>query len=159
MHRVRHLATRFFEVLGARPLSPAEQSTVDRWLEPAERPLFWGQPPEDQRHAFDAAIAVEATATGRTDLVRAALLHDVGKRHSALGVTGRVFASLLRLARMPARGRIAAYLDHGALGAEELQQAGSEPIVVLFARHHHRAKAPAGADTADWAVLRRADGE
>jgi putative nucleotidyltransferase with HDIG domain len=91
--------------------------------------------------------------------VRAALLHDVGKRHTDIGVVGRVAASLLRLARLPARGQMATYLDHAALGARDLEAVGAEDLVIAFAAHHHEATTPTGVDPAVWAALRRADGE
>jgi putative nucleotidyltransferase with HDIG domain len=159
MRHLRHLAARFFDVLRSRALTPDEQARVDGWLREDERSLFWGQQAADQRHAYEAARSCLAEQPDRPDLVRAALLHDVGKRHARLGVVGRVTASLLRLARMPAPGRLGAYLDHGRLGAEELAAGGAEPIVVRFARHHHEAEPPAGVAPEDWVVLRRADGE
>lgn len=154
--RLTHLVRRFFEVLGARPLSPAEQAEVSGWLRPVEIGMFWAQPVADQRHALEAARTVERLAPGRRDLARAALLHDVGKRHSRLGVFGRSLASGLELLGLPVRGRPARYLDHGPEGADELEALGAEPIVVAFARHHHGTP-PAGADPSDWAVLAASD--
>ncbi|HSG78505.1 MAG TPA: hypothetical protein VLD62_02910 [Acidimicrobiia bacterium] len=156
---LRHLAVRFFEVLRTRALTPAEQAQVDGWLRPAEGPLFWSQQAADQRHAYDAARSCSRARPDRPDLVRAALLHDVGKRHAGLGIAGRVTASLLRIARLPAPGRLGTYLDHGRIGAAELADTDAEAIVVHFTRSHHQAEAPPGIDPADWAVLRRADGE
>jgi len=151
-----HLAGRFFAVLGARALSPAEQDRVAGWLRPAERSLFWGQPAADQRHALECALAVAAAAPGRPDLLRAALLHDVGKRHAGLGAAGRSLATTADFLRLPAGARGKAYLDHGPRGAAELAAAGAEPLVVSYARHHHLAR-PAEFPATDWQVLLRAD--
>ena len=151
-----HLARRFFGVLVATPLRPGEQAAVGALLRPAERALFWGQPAADQRHGLECARAVQAACPGRSDLARAALLHDVGKRRSGLGAVGRSLATALAGARLPGRGRFAAYREHGPLGATELEAAGAEPMVVAFARHHH-AKRPDAVPAADWEVLRRAD--
>ena len=107
------------------------------WLRDGEEPLFWGQQPLDQRHALACAEVVAAGRPGREDLIRAALLHDVGKRHAHLGIVGRVVASVLSIVRLPAPGRLRSYLDHGSLGASDLETAGSEGIVVGFARGHH----------------------
>jgi hypothetical protein len=146
-------------MLAARPLRPAEQAEVSGLLAPGLRRLFWDQPDADQRHALECARAVAAAAPGRPELVEAALLHDVGKRRSGLGVVGRVVASVLGMAGVARRGRVRAYLEHGPRGAAELAAAGAAPLTVAYARHHHAATPPAGVDPADWAVLRAADGE
>ncbi len=156
--QLRHLAARFFSVLRARPLGPREQAEAAALLRPPERRLFWDQPDADQRHGLESARRALRAAPGRLDLGRAALLHDVGKRHARLGTIGRSVASAAALAGLPLRGRVAAYLDHGAVGAAELAAAGAEPVVVEFARWHHAALPPAVTE-ADWALLQRADAE
>jgi putative nucleotidyltransferase with HDIG domain len=125
-------------------------------LEGDEARLFWAQPVIDQAHAVDAARVV--MARGRSDLAAAALLHDVGKRHAALGVVGRSIASALHLMRFPVRGRYARYLDHADAGAHDLAQAGSSRQVIEFARSHHEER-PTGFDAADWDLLVAADNE
>ncbi len=112
----------------------------------------------DQRHAYRAARFAEQRSPQRPDLVRAALLHDVGKRHARLGILGRVLASLLRQLRLEGYGRVAVYLDHPAIGAAELEETGAEPLVVEFALHHH-GKRPRTIHPDDWAVLFAADHE
>ncbi len=92
------------------------------------------------------------------DLIEAAALHDVGKRHAGLGVFGRVAASLairLRL-RLPVSFRV--YRDHGEIGAEELELVGAAPVTIEFARHHHGER-PAPIPSDVWELLISADGE
>lgn len=152
-----HLTARFFDVASARsPLTPAEQAEVEHWLRPAETALFFDQMPADQRHGLSAARWVEARAPGRPDLVRAALVHDVAKRHARMGVIARVLASLCLELGIPVKGRYAVYRDHPEIGARELEELGAEPIVVSFARHHH-GPAPAGFPIEEWTLLREAD--
>lgn len=151
-----HLVRRFFGVLGAARLTPAEQAEVSRLLRPPERSLFWGQSPPDQRHGLECARLVLARCPDRFDLARAALLHDVGKRRAGLGVAGRTLAATLAAARLPVKGRLAAYLAHGAAGAVDLEAAGAEALVVGFARHHHASR-PDDIPAADWDELCRAD--
>ena len=110
----------------------------------------------DQRHGLGGARYVVGGHAERRDLARAALLHDVGKRHARLGVVGRVIASLLRLVGQVGTGRIATYLDHGALAATELSDAGTKGIVVEFARAHHDVR-PGEISPDDWAILEAAD--
>jgi len=121
----------------------------------AELRLFWLQPVVDQHHAVAVAARV-AAASDDPILVRAALLHDIGKRHSGIGVVERSVASALAIARLPVRGRLRSYLDHGRLGAADLAAAGSDPIVVGFAEHHHSDRPPE-IDPQSWALLCAAD--
>ena len=151
-----HLTRRFFDVVLARPLSPAERADVGAWLTQRESDLFFAQSNPDQRHAYSAAASVLSGGTVDRSLVRAAMLHDVGKRHARLGVLGRVLASLLILARAPLSARFAAYRDHGPVGAAEMQALGSEALVVDFARHHHGDR-PTSIDPEAWQVLWQAD--
>ena len=157
LREVGHLLARFFDVLSARPLSPGEQGEVARMLHSdPERHLFWDQPIADQRHGLGAARFVSGRHPQRSELVRAALLHDVGKRHARLGVAGRSMASLVRMAGLGGWGRIHEYIDHGALAADELEAAGAEPLVVAYARHHHLRR-PGEVSPHDWATLNAAD--
>src|SRR5690606_36104872 len=122
------------------------------WLGPdsAAAEAFFSQHPADQRHGLSSAEYVTRHAPDRPDLRRAALLHDVGKRHAGLGVIERVLASLALRLRIPVRGRWALYRDHGRIAAAELT---SEPeLVRRFALHHH-GEAPAEISPADWDIL------
>jgi hypothetical protein len=89
-------------------------------------------------------------------VARAALLHDVGKRHAGLGVLGRSLASGCRLfGIMPKRWRT--YYDHGRIGADELRDAEAETVVVEWTRVHADGERPPSIDTADWTSLKNAD--
>lgn len=70
------------------------------------------------------------------------MLHDVGKIDAGLGTFGRVPATLVGIAVGRARvargkGRIARYLDHPAIGARLLSEAGADPLTVAWTREHH----------------------
>ncbi|NNC40664.1 MAG: hypothetical protein HKN95_08220 [Acidimicrobiia bacterium] len=152
-----HLFRRFIEVATARRLSESERTFVDSLLDNrAEGSLFFGQARADRRHAFRAAHKMSLLAPGRRDLARAALLHDVGKRHARLGIVGRSVASALAKLRLRPSGRLAVYLDHGRLGAIDLDGAGCEAVVTGFAHHHHEIR-PDSISRADWALLELAD--
>ena len=150
-----HLALRFFDVVTAPALADAERERVRGWLSTAaQEDAFFSQPPADQRHGYRAALQVAGTAPGRPDLVRAALLHDIGKRHARLGAPGRALASVAIRLRLPLPPRWALYRDHGSLAAAEL--AGAEAIVVDFARAHHGYR-PSTVTPAEWETLVAAD--
>lgn len=151
-----HLAGRFFEFMRVRGLSPREQSEVAALLRRDERGLFWRQGAADQRHALTSARAALEAAPGRRDLARAALLHDLGKQVSGLGLLGRSLASVLAKLRLPVGGRFRLYLDHGAIGGDLLEGLRAERLVVVFARHHHDSPPPE-VDPPDWELLQRCD--
>lgn len=153
---LRHLAARFAEVLGARPLSPRQQSEVAALLRQPEWGIFWSQPAADQLHGLRCARHVLRHAPGDLPLARAALLHDVGKQVAGSGALGRVGASVLGMLAGGAPGRWGRYLAHGEIGARLLEEAGAEAAVLSFARHHHGSR-PEGWDPEQWALLEEAD--
>lgn len=155
--RPLHLIRRFFRSLAAKRPGPEDQTRVAELLSSEEAAIFWRQPIPDQVHALEVARSIEAE-DGRSALLRAALLHDVGKRHSRLGTLGRSLATVRGVTRTAGSGRARRYLDHGMIGATELATLGCEPLVVEFARGHH-GPCPEGIDAEDWALLTRADDE
>jgi putative nucleotidyltransferase with HDIG domain len=136
-------------------LRAEEAEEIRSWLSPGQAWLFFSQTSADQRHGYHAAQVARA---GGLDLaaVRAALLHDIGKRHSRLGVFGRTFASLAIKARLPLTRRWRLYRDHGRIASGELEAVGSEQIVVDFAHHHHGTR-PLSIPEGIWEVLLLAD--
>ena len=126
-------------------------------LEPAQSVMFFEQTPADRRHGLDAARTVRAEGAG-IETVRAAALHDVGKRHAGLGVIGRSTASLLARLHLPTPGRLGVYLAHAEMGAADLESVGSSSLVVDFTRSHHRAR-PESIPEDVWELLIRADSE
>ena len=153
---VSHLVSRFFGVLFAKPLLPSERAAISEWLNDDEAALFFDQPYFDQRHAYHTGLKVVALGVHETRVIKAALLHDVGKRHCGLGAFGRSAATLWNVTRLPGPERFAQYRDHGPIGARELEEIGCEPVVVDFARHHPGQRPPT-ISPATWNVLRRAD--
>jgi hypothetical protein len=136
-------------------LRPEEAEELRSRLSPGEAWLFFSQASADQRHGYQAA---QVARDGGLDHVgvKAALLHDIGKRHARLGVFWRVFASLAIKARLPLSRRWRLYRDHGRIASGELAAVGSEQIVVDFAHHHHGTRPPS-IPVGVWEVLQLAD--
>lgn len=126
------------------------------WLTPQTGAVFFAQGPADQRHGYHAALSVVAAGVADRDVIAAALLHDVGKRHARLGVLRRSLASVLILLRLPLGERLTAYRDHGLLGARELAGLGAPSLAIDFAMHHHRSRPPT-IEPDVWELLVRAD--
>ncbi len=151
-----HLAKRYWEGMRSAPLSPREQAWVDSCLTDPERAAFGEQAVADQRHGYEAARGAEAVLGADRSAVRAALLHDIGKRHARLGLVGRAVASVAIRLRLPLWERARLYRDHGPIGAGELSAWGAEPLVVEFARSHHGTRPP-DIEHAVWEALRETD--
>lgn len=151
-----HLVVRFFDVVSAPALDRGDHDRVGAWLREGERAMFFDQPAADQRHGLESAHHVALVRPDRLDLIRAALLHDVGKRHARLGVLGRVLASLIIRLSLPLPKRVALYREHGPVGAADLAAAGAEDVVVAFARAHHASKPPQ-IELDDWQVMVASD--
>jgi putative nucleotidyltransferase with HDIG domain len=151
-----HLTSRFFDVLFSKPLIGDEIDAIREWLNPAEAHMFFAQADPEQRHGYHAASVVVGSGEEDLIVIRAALLHDVGKRHARLGLIGRSLASMLIRLRLPLTGRARLYRDHGEIGADDLARLGCETLVVAFARAHHGER-PVSISRAHWELLQLAD--
>lgn len=146
---------RFGRSLWPSGLGVAGEAWARQWLRPDEIALWNRMTGPDRRHGVAVARRV-AVALGNADgagverrALAAALLHDAGKSESQLGVLGRSAATLLALGL--GRRRIANWSDsrsgwlreagryaaHDTIGAELLASAGSDPVVIAWAREHH----------------------
>lgn len=151
-----HLFARFLDVATAPALTIAEREVVSSWLSRPLADLFFAQPRADQRHGYHAALSVVGAGIREHDVLVAALVHDIGKRKSRLGILGRSLASLLIKLGLPLPERARVYRDHGILGAGELAHAGAPALAVDFALHHHGSRPPS-IPVAIWNTLSSAD--
>jgi len=167
-----HLARRFFGML--RPGGP--KAADDEWahaqLLPAEADLWRRMRGADRRHAVGVAREVERAlgAEATRPVLAAALLHDVGKIESGLGVYGRTIATLCGMiagretakAWTQSRGftrRVGLYLLHPELGGDLLGIAGSDRVTEAWAREHHRPPEEWTVDRAVGDTLKAADND
>jgi len=144
---LQHLARRFVGAVSAR-VDRAELAALDQLLSPAERQLFLAMRVADQRHSLDLYRRLECDGHADADLLRAALLHDVGKALGPLPLAYRVAFALCRLTSpglavwLSQQSRptwcrpfyLAAH--HAELGARAAERAGSRlRVVQLIASH------------------------
>lgn len=161
MAGVLHLTGRFFGSL--RPGGPGRRDVewVRGVLSPAELALWQRMSGPDRRHSAGVARRVERRLGNEATppVLAAALLHDIGKLHCKLRTFGRVVATLtIKTAGREEveswrhvgglHRRIALYSLHPNIGGDDLELAGSDELVVAWAREHHR---PAE----EWTVERR----
>jgi HD domain len=148
----RHLAGRFFGALRPGGPSAADRAWVESVLAPEEFALWVRQPGHDRRHSAEVARRVEAALAGGPHAgdsrwPACALLHDIGKVASGLGIPARVLATLFGRATGGAladweeqrglRRRIALYLRHPEVGADMIRLAGGRAEVAHWAGAHH----------------------
>lgn len=113
-------------------------------LRPEELRLYLGMDARDREHAVEIARALVSEFPDASDeLVRAALLHDVGKQLRPYRVWERILAHLWAPADIPReprfrglRGAWQMRVHHAAYGAELLRAAGgSEDVARLIEQH------------------------
>lgn len=152
MSSAAHLVKRFFGSLDPRGPGP-EGDVLVSLLNDGERALWARMSGPDRRHAV--GVALRLPPAQERWVVAAALLHDVGKVESGLGTFGRVVATLV--GRRRARGRMATYLDHPAIGGRLLTRAGSHELTVAWAEDHHKPADRWRVPAAEGTALKSAD--
>ena len=142
----RHLVKRFLTSLSRRALSVEKLAWVRKHLLEDEFSLWTKMVVSDQRHSLVVAQRfVTLKPDAQRDHVAAALLHDVGKVESDLGIAMRVIATLIG----PRTKRLRAYYDHETIGLDLCIKAHSTTETLRVLR----------ADSTDEiaALIRRAD--
>jgi putative nucleotidyltransferase with HDIG domain len=152
---LRPLARRFFSHLTARGPGPGAQAEIAAPLGAEARDLHSPHSFADQEHAPHPLLRAPRSTADAT-VLRAALLHDVGKAASRLGAVGRSLATLLDAARLPLWPAARRYRNHGAIGGRLLEELGAEPLVVDFAARHPDPD-PGPHDPSVWRILLAAD--
>ena len=118
----RHLVRRFFTSLSKRPPASKDIAWVNEKLLESEFELWCRMEPHDQRHSIEVAHRFsELHPTFSRDEIAAALLHDIGKIESELGVLGRVVATIAG----PKGEKFRRYHDHELIGLNLCRKAGS----------------------------------
>jgi hypothetical protein len=152
MSRETHLVRRFFGALWPGKPDDFDVEWVGTVLNEQELTVWSRMPNHDRRHSIRVARNVEAELAN-TDYAsdprwaEAALLHDIGKLDSGLGVFGRVLATLagataghdMAEAWSQKRGvtrKFGLYLRHPELGASRIRLCNGSREAALWAEAH-----------------------
>lgn len=148
---------RFFGLWNPK-LTPMDIELVESYLDDAGKFLFFQMSQADQLHSISVAKIVISEAgfirgLNHQALVKAALLHDVGKVEGELSFFSRLAAGTIRRinpnwrnklavnSRKPFWGKIryGFYVDmiHPARGSHMAKIFGIDDLVVKLIRHHH----------------------
>jgi predicted HD phosphohydrolase len=153
----------FFRALTARVLD-AEMEQAAHVLTPAALALFCSMEIQDQRHGLDVCATLRQAGLANTDLLAAALLHDVGKAAIRLPAWQRAIIVLLerfapRLLERLGQGEpqepirpvpsvaerslldswrrsFVIHAHHSEIGARWAQEAGCSPLTIALIRQH-----------------------
>lgn len=174
MRRVKQLLSAIQAVV-----TPQDQEFAAQFLTPPEYALFWQMNVPDQRHCLNVAYTIiEYFTSGsfrdinRTVVIKAALLHDIGRRCGDVSTVDKILAVaarsmlgseiLQRWGRLGRGGvlenlRHAFYVSawHPQIGADLLRSVGSEESVIQLVRCHH--DPPDLTDSRELRLLRYAD--
>ena len=142
----RYRLAQFTRALRA-ALSADDLDLVRTYLTEPQQRLFWQASPALQKHQVQVCRVLLERRETDSDLLLAALLHDVGKGEIALVERGLLVLGaalrpgllerLVRPGRWGWQRRLSGFIDHGAVGARLALAAGATPRAAdLIARHH-----------------------
>jgi hypothetical protein len=157
--RILYRTRQFWHYLAASPASH-DLETIKTFLPPPLLALFSSMSPEEQAHSISILNKLQGQGEQNTNLLAAALLHDVGKSRFPLRLWERVYVVLIKTAvpnlckewgannpLTPAEGAWNGFLwrlkkpfmvavRHPEWGAEMAAAAGANPQVVALIRRH-----------------------
>lgn len=157
MSRLFYRVRQFWWAITAR-IREEDRALVARILPPEAQALFWRMTPGDQRHSLAVLRTLLAWGETHPALLKAALLHDVGKAATpltpwerALIVLGEALGAWSGRSgcfRWPIlrrwTDRVRRYQAHPEIGAMWAMEAGCDPLTVALIRRHQDGLGPPG---------------
>jgi len=139
LHRVKQ----FIQGLSAKVLEQ-DHVFIKKYLSKQESNLFYQLRISEQRHSLNVAYGCQSEAPENTNLIRGALLHDIGKVGSNLTLLNKSFVVMtiklhLKENILPSYLKKALYYKyhHAAIGFEMLKNLHIEKDVLRLVRDHH----------------------
>lgn len=141
---MRYRIKQFIRGIFAR-ITSEDRAFIQIYLSQEEALLFQSLRVGEQRHSLNIAYNCLEESPNNPVLIKAALLHDVGKINSNLTLIHKSLVVLVLKLPIP-EGILPGFIQkslyykrqHPNLGAEILENIGTEASVVFLTRHHHR---------------------
>lgn len=171
--RIGYRLRQFWSALYAGP-SGGDLEKISSLLTPAQMALFRQMHRSEQAHSIQVMRAVSQTSHGipdepRRDLLRAALLHDVGKNRFPVRIWERAVIVLCKAFFPGQVGRwgedttgggtlgwrraFVVAQQHASWGAQMAEEAGASPLAVALIRRHQDGPPSPGRDIEDRLLL------
>lgn len=157
MNKVSKRSRQFFRALFSK-MEQDDHEAVNKYLDRREKKLFYNMDPAIQKHCVNVAATILDMVSGRPELnspvlIKAGLLHDIGKSQGTFTVMDRVWYVLVkkvsrRLAKKLAkpgnagffarlRNSFHLHIYHSEIGATIAETAGLDKELVYLLRNHH----------------------
>lgn len=148
LRRVYYRVWQFWHSLGSQRLSDDQWAEIGEVLDEAELDLFARQTASNQRHGYRVLKTLKTAGQSDLALLKAALLHDVGKTRARSFWWDRPLVVLFMalkpdLVRRWATGQTRGWsrpfsvkIKHPDWGAEDAGRAGSPALTVNLIRRH-----------------------
>lgn len=121
-----------------------DKTFIEKYLDSNEQELFYKLRVSEQRHSLNVSYGCYKEMSDNTTLIKAALLHDIGKIDSNLSIINKslvvVFMALsIKDSYLPTflRQAINYKLNHGQLGYELLKNIVFDEKVLMLIKYHH----------------------
>lgn len=138
LYRVRQFVKGLFACT-----SKEDNKIVEKHLNRKEKELFDTLPAHEKRHAIDTASAISCDGSDEI-LIKAGLLHDIGKTTGNIGIVKKSVLVLMDkffpVLSKKLSGRLSMfniYYNHPEIGADLLENTGTEPEVIMLVKYHH----------------------
>ena len=144
----RYRIWQFWQAVWAQPLVAEAWDAVSVVLTAAELNLFCQFSRSDQRHSYRVMDLIREAGYTEPSLLKAALLHDVGKVKYPIHIWNRV-VMVLGTKLLPQKARQWGLAEaggwqrpfvikacHPQWGAEMAEAAGSDPLTITLIRYH-----------------------
>lgn len=150
VQRAKYRLWQFWQNFHPSNLEPAQEEEIVSILSADEMDLFSRQEPADMQHSFRVMRAIKESGNDSEDLLKAALLHDVGKTYGKMTWWDRpvvVLAEALiptsaeRWSIGSGKGWSRPFVmkaKHAEWGADAASAAGSSSLTVELIRWHQR---------------------
>ena len=135
-------------------IQPVQIKELSPYLNGSQITFFKKMQPSEQRHAYEVLEKLKAEGCDHPDLLRAALLHDVGKilyplkpwERAMVVITQQIAPSLtIQLGQRKPIGFFKAFVvaaNHSEWGADLISKTGASEILVDLIRNHENNPAP-----------------